>query len=90
VVKYTGRAWVGTGTMKARRGLGRAGPLFLHFGLARHDPKVFWTFLAQTRLARSTMGLDRTSPAQFPALVVALSATERVLFQTIYLKFRFK
>jgi hypothetical protein len=40
MVKYMGRH----GPTKARRGLGpdwaTAGPLFLHFGLARHGPKI--------------------------------------------------
>jgi hypothetical protein len=39
-------------------------PLFLHFGLARHGPKIFWALLARTRLTRSTMGLDRSGPAR--------------------------
>jgi hypothetical protein len=38
------------GPTKARRGLGRAGPLFLHFGLAWNGLKVCWAFLARTRL----------------------------------------
>jgi hypothetical protein len=46
----------------------RAGPLFLHFGLARHGPKFAWAFLARTRLTRSTMNLGQVArPGPIPS-----------------------
>jgi hypothetical protein len=50
------------GPTKAQRGLGLGWTIILHFGLVRHDLKIFSAFLVRTYLTQSTIDLDQSSP----------------------------